>query len=101
EPLVGANSVERDVVDVFQEFVRIDAMFLHQSGERRPMLMEMRFLDALGFLGAAAEQAFEISPHALVDQRKEASRRRVKTIVEVEDPIAYMIELAVHVRPAP
>ena len=42
QPLVALHPVERDVVNVVKEVVRIDVMILHQPGERRPMRVEMR-----------------------------------------------------------
>jgi hypothetical protein len=55
-------------MDVVEKIVRVDAMFLHQAGESRSMLVEMRFLDAPGLDGIAVEQPLDIGAHALVDQ---------------------------------
>src|SRR5690348_506153 len=71
-------------------------MLGHQPGERRSMLMKMRFLDAPGFLRSAVEQPLNVGAHALVDQRKQTGRRRIEAIVEVEDPVADVPETGVH-----
>jgi hypothetical protein len=63
--------------------------------------VEVRLLDPLGFLCITAEQALDVRAHALVDQRKEASRGGVQAVVEIEDPISYMSEASVHERLAP
>jgi hypothetical protein len=78
--------------------MRVDPMVLHQPGERRPMLMEMRLLDALCLDGIAVHQPLDIGPHALVDQREQPSGSRVQAIVEIEDPVADVGEARVHGR---
>ena len=88
-------------MDVVEEVVRIDVVLLHQAGERRPMLVEMRFLDTLGLVWVATEQTLDVCAHALIDQREQARRRRVKAIVEVENPVADMGEARVHKRRQP
>jgi hypothetical protein len=98
EPLIPAHSVKRDGVDIVEELARIHLVMLHQAGERRSMLMEMGLLDALGFVRTASEQALDIGAHPLIDQRKQSRRRRVKAIVEIEDPISDVGEARVHHR---
>ena len=83
-------AVERDVVHVFQEMVRVDVVILHQPGKRRPVRVEMILLDAMRFLGVAVEQPLDVGGHALVDQREQAARCRIQAIVEIEDPVADM-----------
>ena len=96
QPRVGRDPVERDRMHILKEVVRVDRMLLHQPGKRRPVRVEMRFLDALGLVRVAAEQPGDIGAHALVDQREQAGRRRIQAIVEVEDPVADMGEARVH-----
>ena len=87
EPRIGDDPVECDVVDVGEEVVRVDAMMLHQPGQRRAMVMEMRLLDAPRLGAVARQQALDIGAHALVDQVEQPGRRRVQAIVEIEDPV--------------
>ena len=65
-------------------------MLLHQPGERRSMLVKMGLLDALRFLRLTIEQALDVGPHPFIDQIEKARGRRIKTIIEVEDPIANL-----------
>ena len=92
---IGVNPVERDVMHLVQEVIRVDVMLFHQTGERRSMLVEMGLLDALRFDKVDVHQALDIGAHALVDQREQTRRRRIKAIVEVEDPVADMGEARV------
>ena len=85
-------------MDVVEEIVRIDAMLLHQPGERGAMLVEMRLLDPLRLDRVAVEQPLDIGAHALVDQLEQPGRGRIKAIVEVEDPVADVGEARVHGR---
>ena len=65
------------------------------------MFVEMRLLDTLGFGWVAIEQPLDVRAHALVDKRKQAGRRRVEAIVEVENPVADVGETRVHSGIAP
>ena len=96
QPLVLAHAVERDVVDVGQEVVRVDLMLGHQPGQRGAVGMEMLLLHPPRLYGIAFQQALDVGAHALVDQREQAGRCRVQAIVEVEDPVADVAELRVH-----
>src|SRR5579859_2305183 len=60
QPLVAPDPVERDVVDVGEEIMRVNAMFLHQPGKRRPMLVEMGLLNSPCLLGTAVEEALDV-----------------------------------------
>ena len=71
-------------------------MLFHQPGERRAMFVKMRLLDPPGFLESAIEQALDVGAHALVDQREEAGRGGIKAIIEIEDPIADVLEPEIH-----
>ena len=95
------HAVERDRVDVLQEIGRVDRVVLHQAGKSGPMFVEMRLLDTLGFGCVAVEQALDVCAHALIDQREQARRSRVKAIVEVENPVADVGEASVHSGIAP
>ena len=86
QPLVAADPVERDVVDVVEEMMRIDVMLLHQPRKRGAMFVKVRFLDALGLDRVDAEQARDVSAHALVDQREQPGARGVEAVIEIEDP---------------
>jgi hypothetical protein len=101
EPIIAFDPIERDIVDVLKEIVRIDLMLLDEPGERRSMGVEVMLLHPPRFLGADVEQALDISCHPLVDERKKPGRRRVQAIVEIEDPIAYMGKTSVHRKTAP
>src|SRR5260221_10898423 len=96
EALVALHPVERDVVNILEEMVRIDLMLLDEPGERRSVRMEMVLLHSLRFLRADVEQTLDIGGHPLVDEGKKPGRRGVQAIVEIEDPIAYMGKAWVH-----
>jgi hypothetical protein len=99
EPLVTGHPVEGDVVDVFEEMMGIDFMLLHQARKRRPVGMEMVFLEPACLFGPDIEQSPDVRRHSLVDQREKIGRGRIQAIVEIEDPIAYMGKARVHRRP--
>ena len=88
EARIGPTRSSGICMDVFEEVLRVDAVVLHQTGEGRAMLVEVRFLHALGLFAIAAEQPLDIRAHSLVDQREQSRRRRVQAIVEVENPVA-------------
>jgi hypothetical protein len=67
------DPVERNVVHVLEEMVRVDLEVLHQPSERRPVRVEMILLHAMRFLGIAIEQALDVGGHALVDEREQAA----------------------------
>jgi hypothetical protein len=71
-------------------------MMLHQPRKRRPRAMEVHLLHAPRLDGVNTQQIFDIGSHALVDQLEQPAPSRVQAIVEIEDPIAYMIETWVH-----
>ena len=52
------------------------------------MLVKMGLLDALRFLGLTIEQALDVGAHPFIDQVEKARGRRIKTMIEVEDPVA-------------
>ena len=79
-------------MDVGEKVMRIDALMLHQPGQRRAMVVEMRLLDAPRLDPVARQQAFDVGAHALVDQVEQAGRRRVEAIVEIKDPVANVRE---------
>ena len=54
------------------------------------MLVKMGLLDALRLLRLTIEQALDVGPHPFIDQIEKARGRRIKTIIEVEDPIANL-----------
>ena len=83
-------------MDVAQEVMRIDIVLGHQPGERRPMLVEVAFLNSPRLDRIAAEQALDIPAHALVDQLEQLARGRIEAIVEVEDPVADVGEAGIH-----
>ena len=83
-------------MNIVEEVVWIDAMLLHQPGERRPMRMEMALLHAPRLGGVAFQEPLDVSPHAFVDQREQARRCRIKAIVEIENPVADVGEARVH-----
>ena len=58
--------------------------------------MEMILLDPPGLYCIARQQALDIGAHSLVDELEESGGRRIKTIVEVEDPVADVGEARVH-----
>ena len=45
-PRIGGQPGEIDVVDIIEEFVRLDPMFLHQPGEGGAVVAEEALLDA-------------------------------------------------------
>ena len=71
---------------VFEEVVRIDCILAHQPGQRRAVISKMLLLDAFGFSRFDAEQALDIGPHPLVDQREQAGGGGIEAVVEIEDP---------------
>src|SRR4030095_12086777 len=101
EPFITLHPVERDVVNVDEEVVRINRLLFHQACERRPMVVKMGFLYALRLDLIATEQALNVGSHSLVDQREQPGRRRIKAIVEIEDPIADMSKARVHAASGP
>ena len=94
QPVVARDAVERDVVDVAHEMMRVDVMMLHQSGKRRPEPWKCIFWTRRASIASHAEQPLDIGGHALVDQLEQAGRCRVEAIVEVEDPVADVGEAA-------
>ena len=60
------------------------------------MLMKVRLLDSPGLFRSAVEQTLDVRAHAFVNQREEARRRRIEAIIEVEDPVANVLETRVH-----
>jgi len=67
-------------------------MFFHQAGQRCPVLVKMRLLDPFGFDRVAAQQSFDIASHPLIDEFEQACRRRIKAVIQVEDPVGNMTE---------
>jgi len=68
--VVATHPIERNVVNILEEIVRIDLVMFHQAGERRSMFVEMRLLHALRFFGVAIEQSLDVGAHPLIDQGK-------------------------------
>ena len=55
-----------DVVDKVEEFVRVDAMVLHQARQGRAMFMKMRLLDPPGLGGVLRRWLLLAAPVALL-----------------------------------
>ena len=67
EALVALDEVQRDVVHVMEEIVRVDLMLLDEPGKRRAVGMEVVLLHPPRLFRADVEQALDIGGHALVD----------------------------------
>jgi hypothetical protein len=60
------------------------------------MRVEMVLLDAPGFFRIAAEEPLNVGAHPLIDEIEQPGGCRIKTVVEVENPVSYVIEARVH-----
>ena len=61
------EAVERDVVDVAHEMMRIDIVILHRSGERGAGTVKVHFLESAGLDRIDVEQPLDVGHHPLVD----------------------------------
>jgi len=62
-----AQRCQVDVVDVFQERVRVDLMQLDQAGERRSVVMIVALLQIAGVFERNVEQLGDEGAHAVID----------------------------------
>ena len=80
------DPVERDVVDVLKEVMRIDVTLFHQPGERRAMLVEMVLLDAIALPPHRNRAGGGCRRSSSVDQRETGRLGMgIEAIVEVEN----------------
>ncbi len=97
QPRVDRQPVERDVVDVDQKSLGVDAVVPHQPRHRRAMVVEILLLHAPRLDRVDIEQPHDEGAHALVDQVEQLRRRRIERVVEIEDPAVDMVEARRHV----
>ena len=83
---IGRESRDVDIVHMTKEFVRIDAVFVHQPVQRRAVALVVTLLNLMRLGIVDAEARAHVGPHPLVDLGKEPARRRIERVVEVEDP---------------
>jgi len=93
---IGGDPGKIDVVDIIEEFVRIDAMIGHEAGEGRAMLVEETLLHPVRLGRVDAEQLLDIGAHAPVDQLEQVAAVRIEAVVEIEDPAFDMGEVGGH-----
>src|SRR5688500_10096448 len=79
-------------MDEIEKFARIDAILCHQSGQRRPMFLKILLLDPPRLHRAATEQLPNKAAHAQIDEFEKVGRRRIETVVQVEDPAVDMVK---------
>ena len=101
QPIVSRQPIERNVVHVAHEMMRIDVVVLHQPGKRGAAAVEVHLLDPPRLGRVHAKQALDVRGHPLVDQVEQPASRRIETIVEVEDPVADVGKARVHERAWP
>src|SRR5690554_3579483 len=73
---------------------RLAAMNRHQAGKRRAMLDIELLLDTARFREINLQKVADIGGHLLIHLREEITGRRIKRVVEVEDPGIDMVEAA-------
>ncbi len=101
QPVVSRQPVERDVVHVAHEMMRIDVVVLHQPGERGAAAVEVHLLDPPRLGCVHAKQPLDVRRHARVDQVEQLASGRIEAIIEVENPVADVGKARVHERRAP
>ena len=97
---VFLQRVHLDIMDVFQECVRIDLMFGHQPGKRGTVAVEIALLDAACLVPVDLESFGDIAGHPRIDLIEQSRARRIQRVVEIEYPVADRGKTREHMRAA-
>ncbi len=74
--------------------MRIDTVLAHQARERGAVREEIILLDAARLDRIATDQLHDILAHPHVDQREQIGARRIERVIEIENPVVDMRQLA-------
>ena len=66
---------------------------LHETRQRCSMLAEIVLLKAIGLVSIDAQEIADEPAHAHVHLREEIAGRRIERVVEIENPLADMLEI--------
>ncbi|MNE52882.1 hypothetical protein D3C80_1475780 [compost metagenome] len=83
---IGRQHVQRHVVDLGQEVVRVDLIMHHQAGQRGAVIMQIAALQAQRLGRLQTRGPNHILVDALLDLFQELAFRRVEGVVEIEHP---------------
>ena len=72
--------------------IRIDLMFLHQTGQGGAVRAPVVFAQVVRFCPVNAQLAHHILGHLDLDLIEQSGRGRIKRVVQVKDPVSDMRE---------